>query len=483
MAITKLMHINLSTDGNSHLSNSIDYILKDEKTADGYYVGALNCSAKSACQEMLETKKDFGKEDGRQAYHFCISFKAGDVDESTAFDIIRSFCMEYLGNQYETVFSLHIDKNHLHGHVIFNSVSFVDGMKYHYNDGDWEKIIQPLVDKLCEERGVPALDYHIDEYIDSEGNLHEKRTYSKKYNWNQIIRKDIDECIDASQDFNEFIEQMKARNYRINHLDHGKYITIKLPDMKKARRLKGKSLGDEKYSEEGIRLRLAMKQGQYETPPINRSTGNFKNIPYIKKDFVKHKKWKDMNFYEREQFKIVMLQHGSLIRMSKHQQMWVKTAKQAEFNKSLENLQFISKKHFRSEDDVILFINKRKLDLAKEYKKLDYLKSLKAMARDLYSKIENHIVLAPSDLQEYQIKIGENVSLESVQKYILELNKSISIQNENCKKMKSDISHATRLLSDEAKNLINVYNNIRKESRDIDKELREYGFYEKRDKR
>ena len=103
---------------------------------------------------MMATKQEFRKLDGRQCYHFIISFAPGETDAITCFNIAQDFCEKYLAGKYEYVFSVHTDHAHMHAHIVFNSVSLVDGVKYHYSDGQWKSNIQPITDQLCEKYGA-----------------------------------------------------------------------------------------------------------------------------------------------------------------------------------------------------------------------------------------------------------------------------------------------------------------------------------------
>ena len=117
---------------------------------------------------MIQTKEMFGKTGGRQGYHFVISLEPEEGNEEQMLEIIRRFAEEFLGGEYEAVYAVHNDKNHLHGHLVFNSVNMVTGRKYDYKKGDWKDIIQPITNRLCEEYGlsiVPA------EYSKLEDNV------------------------------------------------------------------------------------------------------------------------------------------------------------------------------------------------------------------------------------------------------------------------------------------------------------------------
>ncbi len=141
-----------------HLKRSLDYVMNPEKTQDGRLVGAINCQVDSAFEQMKATKRKFGKVDKRQGYHIILSFKEDEVNPDTAFEITRRFVEEYLGKSYEAVYVVHDNTAHVHSHIVFNSVSFVDGKKYRYEKGDWAKYIQPITNKLCQEYGLSIID-------------------------------------------------------------------------------------------------------------------------------------------------------------------------------------------------------------------------------------------------------------------------------------------------------------------------------------
>ena len=138
MAISKILH--MKDSGNSfharHLKRALDYVMNPEKTQGGRLVGAINCQADMAFEQMMDTKKQFGKTDKRQGYHIILSFKEDEVEPDRAFEITQKFVAEYLGDAYEAVFVVHDNTDHVHSHIVFNSVSFVDGKKYRYEKSD-----------------------------------------------------------------------------------------------------------------------------------------------------------------------------------------------------------------------------------------------------------------------------------------------------------------------------------------------------------
>lgn len=141
-----------------HLKSSLEYVMNPEKTQKGRLVGGINCQPDTAFEQMKETKRKFNKVGRRQGYHLILSFKENEVEPDTAFEITQKFVSEYLGKLYEAIFVVHDNTDHVHSHIVFNSVSFVDGKKYRYEKGDWAKDIQPITNRLCQEYGLSIID-------------------------------------------------------------------------------------------------------------------------------------------------------------------------------------------------------------------------------------------------------------------------------------------------------------------------------------
>lgn len=248
------MHINSDKRGGTgHLKNSLRYILNPEKTQNGYLVGGnAGNDPEEIFRVMMDTKKEWGKTDKRQGYHFVISFKPGEVTSDQAFLVLKEFCEEYLGEDYDYVFAIHTDQDHQHGHIIFNSVNRVSGYKYRYEKGDWEKYIQPVTDKICERYGISRLEFDQDK---KTGRSYAEHDAEKKGRptWTKIIQADIDFAVSHSRSWEEFLVQMKQLGYRIKE---GKHTTFIPPGAKKGRR--DVTLG-EGYRKEDIRKRLSQE--------------------------------------------------------------------------------------------------------------------------------------------------------------------------------------------------------------------------------
>lgn len=254
MAISKIL--NMKDCGGhfhgKHLKRSLDYVMNPEKTQDGRLVGAINCQADAAFEQMKETKRKFGKVDKRQGYHIILSFKENEVNPDTAFEITQRFVEEYLGKSYEAVYVVHDNTEHVHSHIVFNSVSFVDGKKYRYEKGDWAKYIQPITNRLCEEYGLSIID--VDDA--SKEKQHESYKDWSEYRegsfvWADMIKRDLDACILQAVDYQQFLDLLSDKGYTIKQ---GKYLAVKPQGMTRFRRCK--TLGD-RYSDEAIRERIS----------------------------------------------------------------------------------------------------------------------------------------------------------------------------------------------------------------------------------
>lgn len=141
MAITKILNINCSTEGNpaSHLKNALEYVQNPDKTEKCHLVGSVNCLPDSAYEQMLDTKRVYGKSGKRQGYHVIISFPPDEaVTPEQARFVAEGFMEDVLKDEYEAVYGIHTDKEHTHIHIIWNSVNLVTGEKYNSPKGNWK---------------------------------------------------------------------------------------------------------------------------------------------------------------------------------------------------------------------------------------------------------------------------------------------------------------------------------------------------------
>lgn len=250
MAITKIQCLNEEHTGNpaAHLKNALSYIQNPEKTEENVLVGSINCLPDTAFEQMMDTKVTFGKTNKRQGYHIIISFAPGEVTEEQALDIVARFAQEYLKDKYEAVYAVHNDKKHMHGHIVFNSVSFETGMKHECKKGEWKHRMQPITNRLCKEYGlsiVPA------EYVKEPKNLSRKE-WEREQCFRKMILADAEFCQSQAGSFDHFIFLMKRIGYQF---EYGKYLSVKVPGGKWYHEL---DKLDERFSEEKFRFYLDM---------------------------------------------------------------------------------------------------------------------------------------------------------------------------------------------------------------------------------
>lgn len=231
MAVSKILH--MKDCGKSfhgkHLKAAIEYITALEKTQNGRLVSAVNCQPGFAFEQMKATKKKFGKQDKRQAYHIILSFKEGETDPDTVFELTQKFVSEYLAKDYEVIFAVHDNTAHPHSHIIFNSVSFRDGKKYHYRKGDWERYIQPVTNRLCKEYGLSTI-----EPEDEAGKRKVKsgRDWNNcrdgKFVWADMVKRDIEACILQAASYKSFISMLGDKGYEIKNAEcNDRFLSIK----------------------------------------------------------------------------------------------------------------------------------------------------------------------------------------------------------------------------------------------------------------
>lgn len=262
MAITKIMNMKAAKTGNvaAHLKHSLEYICNKAKTDNGNLVGSINCLPDFSFEQMIQTKEIFGKTGGRQGYHFVISLEPGEGNAEDMLEIMRRFAEEFLGEEYEAVYTVHNDKNHLHGHLVFNSVNMVTGKKYDYKKGDWKDIIQPITNKLCEEYGlsiVPA------EYSKEPLNMNRKE-WEKEQSWSDVVEADMRYCRSRANSVDEFLYFMEELGYEVKS---GVHISVKAGKMKRSRRL---DTIDEEFSKEKLEEYFTEEKyfGDYTEPKI-----------------------------------------------------------------------------------------------------------------------------------------------------------------------------------------------------------------------
>ena len=212
MAITKILNIQESDGRNpaSHLKNALEYIQNPDKTEECVLVGSINCLPDTAFEQMEETKNIFHKTGKRQGYHVIISFSPEEkVTAEHAMYVLEHFAKDVLGNDYEAVYAVHTDREHMHGHLIWNSVSMTTGKKYNSPKGNWKNHLQPITNKYCDELGLSIMPA---EYSRNPKNISRDK-WEKEMSMKEIILKDAKMCAYAAGNVEHFKYLMKRLGY------------------------------------------------------------------------------------------------------------------------------------------------------------------------------------------------------------------------------------------------------------------------------
>ena len=212
MAITKILNIMESEGRNpaSHLKNALEYIQNPDKTEECILVGGINCLPDTAFEQMEETKNIFHKTGKRQGYHVIISFSPEEkVTAEQAMYVLEHFAKDVLGNDYEAVYAVHTDREHMHGHLIWNSVSMTTGKKYNSPKGNWKNHLQPITNKYCDELGLSIMPA---EYSRNPKNISRDK-WEKEMSMKDIILRDAKMCAYAAGNVEHFKYLMKRLGY------------------------------------------------------------------------------------------------------------------------------------------------------------------------------------------------------------------------------------------------------------------------------
>ena len=257
MAVTKIKAIR------GTLSKAIAYILNPEKTDEKLLVSSYGCASETAAREFEWTRK-IAEQKGMNpvriiARHVIQSFEIGEVTPELAHEIGKQFADEILGGKYEYVLTTHIDKDHVHNHLIFNAVDFVDYHAYK----SYKRIyydMREVSDRLCKENGLSVIPPS-----QNKGMGYKEYTEAKRgTSWKQKLKQTIDRLVITAKDYDDFLRLMQEAGYEIKP---GKYISFRAEGQERFTR--SKTIG-ENYTEERIKERIAgrtPRRSQRQTTP------------------------------------------------------------------------------------------------------------------------------------------------------------------------------------------------------------------------
>ena len=233
----------------SHLKNALEYIQNPDKTEECVLMGSINCLPDTAFKQMEETKNIFHKNSKRQGYHVIISFSPEEkVTAEQAMYVLEHFAKDVLGDDYEAVYAVHTDREHMHGHLIWNSVSMTTGKKYNSPKGNWKNHLQPITNKYCDELGLSIMPA---EYSRNPKNISRDK-WEREMSMKEIILRDAKMCAYAAGNVEHFKYLMKRLGYVFKK---NAWMEVQAPGFRYYHKL---AKLDEMFSEETLRHHVDM---------------------------------------------------------------------------------------------------------------------------------------------------------------------------------------------------------------------------------
>ena len=246
------------------LQDALDYAANRDKTEQSCFESSYACTLETAFADMRKTKEQWHKLGGVQGYHLVQSFAAGEVTPELAHQIAKELADRVLGGRYEYVIGTHLNTDHIHSHIIWNSVSWIDGKKYHSNGKSYVTEIRAVSDELCRKYKLSV--------IDTENSNHVAKPYAEwlaekngQPTWRTAIRQDVDEAIQQSLTWRQFLSAMERKGYEVRM--GRKYPGLRPPG--KEHFVRFKTLG-KRYTPEAIQTRILYPQSYHpyvENPP------------------------------------------------------------------------------------------------------------------------------------------------------------------------------------------------------------------------
>ena len=236
------------------LQDALDYAANRDKTEQSCFESSYACTLETAFADMRQTKERWHKSGGVQGYHLVQSFAAGEVSPELAHQIAKELADRVLGGRYEYVIGTHLNTGHIHSHIVWNSVSRIDGKKYHSNGKSYVTQIRTVSDELCRKYKLSV--------IDTENSNHVAKPYAEwlaekngQPTWRTAIRQDVDDAIRQSLTWRQFVAALQDKGYELRF--NRKYPVLRPPG--KERFVRFKTLG-KRYTPEAIQTRILYPQ-------------------------------------------------------------------------------------------------------------------------------------------------------------------------------------------------------------------------------
>jgi len=232
------------------LQQAVDYALNKEKTEQDLFCSSIGCTLETAFADMRRVKKMWHKEDEVQGFHLVQSFAPGESTPEQAHQIGLELAENLLDGRFQAVIATHLNTGHLHNHIVWNSVSMVDGKKYRSNAKTYITQVRRISDELCRKYYLSVIDTQKSEKV-ARPYVQWLAEQNGKPTWKTPIRQDVDAAVLAAFTWNQFVRELEKKGYAL--CLQGKYFTLKPPG--RDRPVRFKTLG-EHYTPEAIRRRI-----------------------------------------------------------------------------------------------------------------------------------------------------------------------------------------------------------------------------------
>ena len=373
MAVTKILARN---DG---LKQAIEYVLNGDKTQEQVLTAHLNCDPGFEYQQMMDTKRELGKLDGRQCYHIIQSFVPGEITPELALQIATEFATEYLAG-YQVVIGTHMDRHHIHSHILFNSVNDATGEKYHCSKSEYFQQIRAVSDRLCREHGLSVI-------IQGDGQksmsyIEWLRQSKGQPTYRSMLEVDLKESIEDANSIGDFFRLMERKGYEIKH---GNRLGFKLrgqshfmyPERKNPR-----------YSEEGIRATI---DGNMDAIFTGKQLAVVHRQPY--KPYKKHPKYTGCLALYYHYLYIL----GQIEKRQSPPRVTGQMRKEAmRFEQLRAQFQFLNEHSISTEADMTVFVEKAEAQIKALTKQRTILNVQKKKRQLLFQALTDEEALAPA---------------------------------------------------------------------------------------
>ena len=373
MAVTKI----LARHGG--LKTAIQYVMNGDKTEEKLLVATHLCSQEHAYEDMVNTKKQHGLTDGVLYYHMILAFKPGEITPDLAMKLAQKFVGEQLA-EYETVIGVHTDRQHIHAHILFNSVQWGAKAKYHSNAKSYYAQIRATADRLCREHGLSVI---------IEGNGQKSMSYIEwlrqskgQPTYRSMLEADLKRSIADANSIGDFFRLMERKGYEIKH---GNRLGFRLRGQSHFMYPERKNL---QYSEAGIR---AVIDGNMDAIFMGKQLAVVHRQPY--KPYKKHPKYTGF---------LALYYHYLYIlgKIEKQQYPPKVTGKMRQevmrFEQLRSQFQFLNENGISSEADMQAFVEKAEAQIKALTKQRTILNVQKKKRQPLFQALTDEEALAPA---------------------------------------------------------------------------------------